>query len=629
MRKRLTNITLAVVVVLGVISITGVWDNIAYAAFKDRDVDFYLVPAEGASFTTWGNYPPVTHVANTNAVVYFTQPWFVDGKDDGSKCTFRIVANDSTSARDGSARVFDNDNVIQTLHYLQCGNVKTETVTFPQTGGNRTITLPYGYQYSQYGSLQCVSSPAWLKLSALSQNGDTSVTFTISADATDVPRNTQITIQMGNTSVGGFDIARISIDQAGKPPEPSVIRLNPESAVLDVNANLTISANIIPSSVQNDTVTWTSSNTSVATVNGSGSVKALQPGSTTITARTSNGLTAACAVTVKSAQSENSGGTDTSADIGSGEPQNTGTISGGTSPGAQPEEPKDIKINPSTATIEVGASISMNTIITPSSAQNTGITWISSDTAVASVTNTGFVTGKKPGSATITARTSNGLIDISAVSIIPAAFTNSPWAEEEIAMANDLGLIPEDMRALDLRNPISRMEFAAISVKTYEALSDMSLSPAADNPFTDTNDIEVLKAYNAGISIGVSSNKYDPYTLLNREQAATMLTRVFKKIFVKGWSIDADESFTLQYVKPELFADDARISDWAKDSVYFMTANEIIKGTGDNMFSPRAITDEEEAMNYAAATREQALAIAVRMVNKWSESSEISSGNKD
>jgi hypothetical protein len=45
-----------------------------------------------------------------------------------------------------------------------------------------------------------------------------------------------------------------------------------------------------------------------------------------------------------------------------------------------------------------------------------------------------------------------------------------------------------------------------------------------------------------------------------------------------------------------------------------MAANGIIGGTGSNNFSPRATTAAEQAVNFASATREQALAIAVRMV---------------
>ncbi len=196
----------------------------------------------------------------------------------------------------------------------------------------------------------------------------------------------------------------------------------------------------------------------------------------------------------------------------------------------------------------------------------------------------------------------------------PAWGKASPWAEEELKKADDLGLIPESLRGGDLTRPITRAEFAAVSVKVYEALSGTKAIPAVNNPFTDTKDVEVLKAYNLGITAGTADDKFSPGVLLNREQMATMLTRVFKKVALAGWTLQTDSQFALPYEKPAVFADDDKISDWAKDSVYFMAANAIINGTGNNRFSPRATTPAEEAANYASATREQALVIAVRMV---------------
>lgn len=190
----------------------------------------------------------------------------------------------------------------------------------------------------------------------------------------------------------------------------------------------------------------------------------------------------------------------------------------------------------------------------------------------------------------------------------------SQWATVELKKADELGLIPDSLRGADLTKPITRAEFAAVSVKVYEALSGTKAIPAINNPFTDTKDVEVLKAYNLGITTGTAADKFSPDMLLNREQAAIMLTRVFKRVTLVGWTIQTDSQFTLQYKKPAPFADDDKISSWAKDSVYFMVANDIIKGTGNNLFSPRATTPAEEAANYASTTREQALVIAVRMV---------------
>ncbi len=193
-------------------------------------------------------------------------------------------------------------------------------------------------------------------------------------------------------------------------------------------------------------------------------------------------------------------------------------------------------------------------------------------------------------------------------------WVTSPWAEGEVQKAYEFGLIPDCLLDADLTADITRAEFAAVAVKVYEALSDETATLIANNPFTDCNDVEVLKAYNIGAVNGTSATTYDPDALLNREQAATMLTRVYKKIALPGWTLATDSQFTLAYEKPAAFADDAQISSWAKDSVYFMAANKLINGVGDNLFAPKNTTPAEEALGYANATREQALIIAARMV---------------
>ncbi len=192
--------------------------------------------------------------------------------------------------------------------------------------------------------------------------------------------------------------------------------------------------------------------------------------------------------------------------------------------------------------------------------------------------------------------------------------SGSTWASAELAQADALGLIPDVLLDADLTADITRAEFAAVAVKVYEALSGTAALPALANPFTDTTDVEILKAYNIGAVNGTSATTYSPNDLLNREQAATMLTRVFKRVTLPGWTLSTDAQFTLPYEKPTPFADDKDISDWAKDSVYFMAANGIINGVGNNKFAPKNVTTEEQANGYANATREQALIIAVRMV---------------
>ena len=195
---------------------------------------------------------------------------------------------------------------------------------------------------------------------------------------------------------------------------------------------------------------------------------------------------------------------------------------------------------------------------------------------------------------------------------------HSPWAFDRLVTAFELDLVPAAFLdpSVDLTAPITRAEFAAVGVKVYEALSGFTAIPAVINPFTDTNDIEVLKAYNIRIVTGTSATTYTPDRVLNREEAAHLLTNVFKRVTMPGWTSDTNEQFPLVYDKPAPFNDDAAISSWARDSVYFMVANGIITGNPGYVFAPRNETPAQEALGYADATREAALLIAVGMVER-------------
>ncbi len=196
-------------------------------------------------------------------------------------------------------------------------------------------------------------------------------------------------------------------------------------------------------------------------------------------------------------------------------------------------------------------------------------------------------------------------------------FQASSWALSDLAEADALGLIPDSLKDKDLTKTITRAEFAAISVKVFEALTFTAIEELPESPFKDTSDPEVLKAYNVGITDGSNSTGdiFSPNALLTREQAATMLTRVWKKVNLSGWCLEDDsafdEEFKTCYTMPEKFLDDEKIAPWAYDSVYFMAANHIVEGS-NGKFNPKAISSAEDAIGYAK--REQAIVIALRMV---------------
>ena len=86
---------------------------------------------------------------------------------------------------------------------------------------------------------------------------------------------------------------------------PTGVSLNKTSASLYVGKSLTLNATVKPSNATNKDVIWSSSNTSIASVNASGKVTAKKAGKTTITVATKDGgHKASATITVKKADNK-------------------------------------------------------------------------------------------------------------------------------------------------------------------------------------------------------------------------------------------------------------------------------------------------------------------------------------
>ncbi|HWP97301.1 MAG TPA: S-layer homology domain-containing protein [Syntrophomonadaceae bacterium] len=183
----------------------------------------------------------------------------------------------------------------------------------------------------------------------------------------------------------------------------------------------------------------------------------------------------------------------------------------------------------------------------------------------------------------------------------------SEWAKTVLDKANSYGLIPESLKGADMTKPITREEFAELVVKLYEKTTGKTSSPASPNPFTDTNNPEILKAFKLGITAGTSTTTFAPRELTNREEVATMLSHAIRVIVP-----DADFSTT----GAPVFKDQKDISSWALEHVLFMSKAGIINGA-DGKFMPKALTTEEEAAEYGTTTREQALVMSASSFEKF------------
>ena len=102
-----------------------------------------------------------------------------------------------------------------------------------------------------------------------------------------------------NIAESGFNATNIVFTIEEDIVAVSGITLNKSTLNLTTGQNETLIATVLPAEADNKTVTWSSDNTSVATVDATGKVTAVADGTATITA-TASGFSATCVVTVAS-----------------------------------------------------------------------------------------------------------------------------------------------------------------------------------------------------------------------------------------------------------------------------------------------------------------------------------------
>lgn len=167
---------------------------------------------------------------------------------------------------------------------------------------------------------------------------------------------------------------------------------------------------------------------------------------------------------------------------------------------------------------------------------------------------------------------------------------SSSWAKSEIEKADELGLVTSGL-GLVYTKDITRGQFAELVVNMAEKATSKTITPADSKTFEDTEDIWVLKAFGSGIVTGVSKTKFEPDTLITREQIATMLYRAITYI---------EKEKSKEYVSKNQildgYIDKDIVSSWALTATGVLANNEIMKGTSDTSLSPKQNASIEQCI---------------------------------
>jgi uncharacterized protein YjdB len=259
------------------------------------------------------------------------------------------------------------------------------------------------------------------------------------------------------------------------------VSLDKTSLTLTEGDIYTLTATVAPSNATDKSVSWSSSNTSVATVSSSGVVTAQSTGSATITVTTNDGAKkATCSVTVQ---------------------KKTIHVTG-------------VSLNRNSLSMMKGDTQTLIATITPSNADNQEITWSSDNESVATVNASGLVSAVGGGSATITVRTMDGgfearcavtvSVDVNGISLNKTSLKMTQYDTETLIAT----VVPNDASNKKVIWSSSNPSVASVTssglVSAISAGSTTITATTEDGGYTATCSISVKADSHEAVDLGLS-----------------------------------------------------------------------------------------------------------------------------
>lgn len=398
---------------------------------------------------------------------------------DGLDMFYIKDSADLNLSKTGSYYVTLTNNKGETSSAIYLGETPSIVLTIDNSEGSGTVYDGNTYQMTvvatpagllDWGSAgSCTSFPAGIvQISGTLDSG-----YTVEALK---PGECMITLPItvdGKEYIGEY---RLTVEQTDVT---SVTVTSENGASIEPGSTLQLSATVTPENATDSKVTWSTSDSNVATVSESGLVTGVSPGSAKITAM-AGGVSGSIDITVDSILVE-------SISIGD-----------------------DFEMS-------IGGSKQLECTLTPSNATDRNVTWTSSDESVATVSD-GKVTAVGKGTATVTATTTNGktatvtvivtVVNVTGVSIV------EPSSTLKVGDAYKLEYTVQPADA-----SVGSVSWASSNAAVLSVASDGTLTAKApsDSPVTITVTVvdkyDPEKSFTDSVSISVVSAETPTHTI--------------------------------------------------------------------------------------------------------------------
>lgn len=287
-------------------------------------------------------------------------------------------------------------------------------------------------------------------------------------------KNGQVTITVSANDKKFTSTCKVTVSAV----DVQSVALEAESMEILIEESKKINYTITPENATNKNVTWSTSDSTIVSVDSTGTIKGIAVGEAKVSLKTSNNLSSTVAIKVN------------------------------------PIKGNKITLNKTTTTLLIGSKEKLTATIEPANTTDKDIIWTSSDESIATVSTEGEILAKAVGECIINARTKDGLTATCVVKVDPieveSITLNVSQKELEVGSSFQLSSVinPSNATIKEIEWASTNPSVATVDVNglvTAKSKGSTAIVVTAKNGITSTAQISVVGKKVQSINLSPSS----------------------------------------------------------------------------------------------------------------------------